>query len=60
MWADLRAWWRLLWGVCPLCNSDAPGIDKCQVCWSYRGEHPPSQATKARWRRRYRLWVKRS
>ena len=25
-------WWRLLWGFCPGCNSDAPAVDSCKVC----------------------------
>lgn len=24
--------WRLRWGLCPRCNSDAPAIDDCHVC----------------------------
>ena len=24
--------WRMLFGFCPKCNSDAPEIDTCNVC----------------------------
>ena len=27
--------WRLWWGLCPICNSDAPALDTCKCC---RGE----------------------
>ena len=53
--------WRLWWGFCPRCNSDAPAVDWCYVCRSYiaddyviqegrRQQYPPSRATKALWR----------
>lgn len=48
----LAAWWRLLWGCCPKCNSDAPEIDDCSVCEGYRTPYPPSAQTKARWAQR--------
>ena len=28
----LRGRWRMWWGVCPLCNSDAPALYRCRVC----------------------------
>lgn len=28
----LRGYYRLLWGWCPRCNSDAPAVDNCPVC----------------------------
>lgn len=32
----LRGGWRLAWGFCPKCNSDAPAKDTCTVCrWTY-------------------------
>lgn len=43
--------WRLWWGLCPLCNSDAPEIDTCPVCYSSR-EFPPTPEFKAgMWKR---------
>jgi hypothetical protein len=32
-----RGLWRVYWGHCPVCNSDAPKIDSCSFCSSYRG-----------------------
>jgi hypothetical protein len=49
----LLGWWRLHLGFCPECNSDAPAIDKCLVCFSYRGTYPPSETVKRRWRERF-------
>lgn len=52
----LIGWWRLWWHFCPACNSDAPEVDKCQVCEGYRTSrdgYPPSVETKARWWRRF-------
>lgn len=28
----IRGKYRLMWGWCPSCNSDAPAIDTCEVC----------------------------
>lgn len=28
----LRGHWRLMFGFCPSCNSDAPKVDTCWVC----------------------------
>lgn len=33
--------WRMWWGWCPACNSDAPEVDECEVCrmgWKFRNE----------------------
>lgn len=52
----LRGRWRLWWGLCPACNSDAPEIDSCQVCFAYRTSttyHPPSAWVLLCWRRRW-------
>ena len=32
-----RGLWRIYWGFCPVCNSDAPALDNCQFCGSFRG-----------------------
>lgn len=50
--------YRLWWGFCPRCNSDAPAVDTCDVCHfvmdplpqrNRRQQYPPSIATKALW-----------
>lgn len=50
--------WRLMLGMCPMCNSDAPEIDSCPVCNSYhssRGDKfPPEKSTKEKWWREYK------
>lgn len=52
----LTCWWRLWWGLCPACNSDAPEIDTCQVCSGYRWIDqggPPNDYLKAFWRYKF-------
>lgn len=56
----LRARWRLAWGLCPACNSDAPTIDACPVCLSYRTPFPPCAARKRLWLRCYELTLSRA
>jgi len=47
----IKWWWRTLRGLCPKCNSDAPAIDTCTVCHSYRHPNPfpPTWATRMQW-----------
>lgn len=47
----LKWWWRVLWGFCPRCNSDAPMIDHCDVCGRYRypSPHPPPWSLRMKW-----------
>ena len=59
-WTRFRIWlrrlqgrWRLWWGFCPQCNSDAPELYACPVCEYYHGEYPPSAETKAAWWARF-------
>lgn len=55
-WARLRGKWRMHFGFCPACNSDAPGVDRCEVCNGYTGhssEFPPNAARKSVWLRRF-------
>ncbi len=46
--------YRMLWGWCPACNSDAPSVDRCLVCapeqgrWSDRTAELVWQRFKAR------------
>jgi hypothetical protein len=28
--------WRIWWGSCPKCNSDAPKLDHCRYCNGHR------------------------
>jgi hypothetical protein len=49
----LRGRWRLWWGLCPACNSDAPELYSCPVCEYYSSASgdpfPPTADTKALW-----------
>lgn len=54
----LQGRWRLYWGFCPACNSDAPAINTCPVCKARErvhpsGAYPPSDAEKAEWWQRF-------
>jgi cytochrome c5 len=51
---QLLGGWRLWWGFCPECNSDAPEKDTCVVCRNYQGFHPPSEEEKAAWWKRFK------
>lgn len=48
-----RAYWRAWWHLCPTCNSDAPEIDTCQSCMSWRGEFPPPDWLVSVWLQRH-------
>lgn len=55
---DLNARWRMTFGFCPECNSDAPEMDKCKICngWfsgSSPEGFPPKKERIESWRRRY-------
>ncbi len=50
----LRAEYRLLFGFCPQCNSDAPALYYCPVCNYYSQMYPPTKETKQGWRERWR------
>ena len=43
--------WRLHWGFCPLCNSSAPEIDTCLMCFNHREPFPPEPETITEWRK---------
>lgn len=45
----LLAYWRAIRGYCPACNSDAPALDACKVCHSWRGSFPPPNWLAAAW-----------
>lgn len=49
---------RIAMGFCPKCNSDAPELNSCSVCQSYRSsdfgnEFPPSKIRKEEWWNRF-------
>ena len=46
--------WRLLWGFCPYCNSDAPVLYNCPVCHYYHGSYPPDKVLRRAWWVRYK------
>ena len=64
--------WRLLFGNCPRCNSDAPAVYSCticdqvidedsgQLCQNYRQQFPPTPATKALWWSKWARYAERS
>lgn len=33
----VRGWWRIRFGFCPICNSDAPRLDTCRFCYGFCG-----------------------
>ena len=51
----LRARWRLWWGLCPHCDSQAPAMHICGVCQGFRWwvHGRPTPALKAVWWERY-------
>jgi hypothetical protein len=53
IFAVIRGGIRIMFGFCPKCNSDAPGIDNCMVCNGYRwggfGDKPDSARLKVWW-----------
>jgi len=53
----IRGRWRIWWGFCPACNSDAPQLYDCTVCHYYSGGYPPSRMRRAIWWVRFRRWV---
>jgi hypothetical protein len=48
-----RGTWRVLWYLCPHCNSDAPAIYECIICNGYRSSYS-GLPRKDRW-----MWLKR-
>lgn len=55
MLVKINGWWRLLFGFCPKCNSDAPELYDCKVCEWYRSSDKgmPNKATKKIWWSRF-------
>lgn len=57
----LRGRWRYLFGFCPACNSDAPGIYDCQVCggWRTPGDgHVRQRISKRLWYGRFKSRIR--
>ena len=56
LFKKLRGRWRLLFGFCPACNSDAPELYDCTVCQWYRTSENgmPKKSTKWAWWQRYK------
>jgi len=48
-----RGLWRIYWGSCPECNSDAPALDKCKFCGGFRGWRDKTARRELKWQ-----WVK--
>lgn len=47
--ALLAGKYRLFWGLCPWCNSDAPRLYDCPICEYYHGKFPPDKKIKDVW-----------
>jgi len=41
--------YRASMGFCPSCNSDAPEVDDCPICDSWRGSFPPTKELRRKW-----------
>ena len=50
----IKARYRLFFGFCPKCNSSAPEIDSCNVCFGSR-DYPPTQKQKDEMFKRFLL-----
>ncbi len=52
----LRMYWRLMFNVCPACNSDAPKKYDCKICNDFYG--CPTQNIKNVWHNNYIKFLK--
>lgn len=52
--ALLAGKYRLFWGLCPWCNSDAPHLYDCPICEYYNGKYPPPKELKNKWWKRFK------
>jgi len=48
-----RGCWRIRHGCCPVCNSDAPALDTCEFCESFRGWRDKKARRDLKWK-----WMK--
>lgn len=55
----LNGRFRMFWGLCPKCNSDAPELYDCNVCnWYTTSKHGmPNKYLKRIWWKRFMAWV---
>lgn len=51
--SKFTAYFRAFRGYCPACNSDAPAIDNCQVCYGWRASFPPANWLPPVWLMRF-------
>jgi len=52
--------WRLFWGNCPACNSDAPAMYDCSVCDFKDNYHERGRRVdKKYWWNRFLLFIKK-
>lgn len=52
--------YRLFFGFCPKCNSDAPELDTCKICSAYMwgGFGPfPDKILRKKWWNRYKNFI---
>ncbi len=54
----IKGWSRIKHGYCPLCNSDAPAVDDCPICFSVRDPYPPPSGTITLWLHRWSVFIK--
>jgi hypothetical protein len=54
----IRGLWRIKHGYCPMCNSDAPKIDDCNICYGVTIPFPPPKGTKILWRQKFDEFMK--
>lgn len=48
-----RGMWRIRFGFCPICNSDAPELDTCKFCDGFRGYRDKTARRELEWK-----WLK--
>lgn len=58
--STLRAKWRVVFGFCPMCNSDAPAIYDCPLCEGYHSADNglPSVEKREKWLSDYIIVLK--
>lgn len=49
-WTYIIGRWRIYWGQCPVCNSDAPEIDTCSFCQGWHGYRDNAARERLKWR----------
>ena len=61
LYSEIVGKFRLLFGFCPKCNSDAPEIDTCNVCDGYRTgfDGTPTKEIKKKWWIKFKQTIKK-